>query len=64
MEKLSSGGKEVQCGWLEDKYGISWQIVPETLGKMMLSPKFDKVHKEVMKMKKLDMEKLEKAFSS
>ncbi|MBW8864640.1 MAG: VOC family protein [Verrucomicrobia bacterium] len=36
-KKLSAGGKEIQCGWLKDKYGVSWQIVPEILGKLMSS---------------------------
>ena len=37
-EKLTDGGEEVECGWLKDKYGVSWQIVPAVLGEMMADP--------------------------
>jgi predicted 3-demethylubiquinone-9 3-methyltransferase (glyoxalase superfamily) len=37
-EKLSDGGEKVECGWLKDKYGVSWQIVPAVLGEMMADP--------------------------
>jgi predicted 3-demethylubiquinone-9 3-methyltransferase (glyoxalase superfamily) len=37
--KLTAGGSEIQCGWLKDKYGLSWQIVPVILGKLMSDPK-------------------------
>lgn len=63
-EKLSEGGKEIECGWLEDKYGISWQIVPEVLGELMKnkdSKKLGRVMEALMKMKKLDIEALEEA---
>ena len=63
-EKLSEGGKEVACGWLEDKYGVSWQIVPEVLGELMKnkdSKKSGRVMEALMKMKKLDIEALEEA---
>jgi predicted 3-demethylubiquinone-9 3-methyltransferase (glyoxalase superfamily) len=63
-EKLSAGGKEVACGWLEDKYGVSWQIVPEVLGELMKSKdpkKSGRVMAALMKMKKLDIEALEEA---
>ncbi len=53
---LTRGGSEVQCGWLRDKYGISWQIIPEIMGSLMSDPeKGGRVMQEVMKMKKLDI---------
>lgn len=61
-EKLTEGGKEVQCGWLKDKFGLSWQIVPASMGKLMSSPeKSARVMAEVMKMVKLDLATMEKA---
>ena len=62
-EKLSgSGGQEVVCGWLKDKYGLSWQIVPVRLFELLEDPtKSDKVMAAVMEMKKLDLDKLEEA---
>ena len=58
----SEGGKEVQCGWLKDKYGISWQIVPNILGKLMSDPeKSQRVMHTFMQMKKFDIEKLKNA---
>ena len=63
-EKLSEGGKEIECGWLQDKYGISWQVVPVVLGELMKSndpEKTGRVMEALMTMKKLDVEKLEQA---
>lgn len=61
-EKLSAGGKEGQCGWLKDKYGLSWQIVPKIIGKLMSDPVTGKrVMAEVMKMVKLDIATMERA---
>ena len=63
-EKLSEGGKEIECGWLQDKYGVSWQVVPVALGELMKSndsEKTGRVMEALMKMKKLDVEKLEQA---
>ena len=62
-EKLSGGGDEQaqQCGWLKDKYGISWQIVPTVLGELLNNPDPDKsrrVMKALLGMKKIDMETL------
>jgi len=55
-DKLTEGGEEVQCGWLRDKYGVSWQIVPEILGKLLADPdKGERVMQELLKMKKLDL---------
>jgi predicted 3-demethylubiquinone-9 3-methyltransferase (glyoxalase superfamily) len=60
--KLTEGGKEGQCGWLKDKYGVSWQIVPSILAKLMSNPeKSDKVMKAFLPMKKLEIEKLMQA---
>ncbi|MDD1770386.1 MAG: VOC family protein [Methanomassiliicoccales archaeon] len=64
-EKLSKGGEKGVCGWLTDKYGVSWQIVPIILGKMMIDPdpiKVDRVTKAMLKMKKLDIATLKKAY--
>ena len=56
---LQDGGKEDQCGWLKDKYGVSWQVVPAILGKLMSDPqKAPRVVNAFMKMKKFDIEKL------
>ena len=60
--KLTDGGSEGQCGWLKDKYGISWQIVPSILGKLMSDPeKSNRVMKVFMQMKKFDIDQLLKA---
>lgn len=60
--KLTEGGKEGKCGWLKDKYGVSWQIVPSILGKLMSDPdKAPRVMYAFMQMKKFDIEKLLKA---
>ena len=61
---ISGGGEESMCGWLKDKYGISWQIVPAELGKLMSSKeqgKPQRVMAELLKMKKLDINKLRNA---
>ncbi len=58
----SDGGKESRCGWLVDKFGVSWQIIPNNIGKLMSTPgKGQKVMEAIMKMKKLDMAVMEKA---
>ena len=63
-EKLSSGGgEEVQCGWLTDKYGLSWQVVPAKIREWARDPAgFQRVMHAVMQMKKLDMAALEGAY--
>lgn len=62
--RLSAGGEEVQCGWLKDKFGLSWQIVPSVLGELMSNPdpvKAANVTAALMKMKKLDIAALQRA---
>jgi predicted 3-demethylubiquinone-9 3-methyltransferase (glyoxalase superfamily) len=66
-EKLSQGGdkKAQQCGWLKDKYGVSWQIVPTVLGKMLQdkdAKKSESVMKALLQMKKLDIKTLKQAY--
>jgi predicted 3-demethylubiquinone-9 3-methyltransferase (glyoxalase superfamily) len=66
-EKLSRGGNKVQCGWLKDKFGLSWQIVPEILEELITSKnagKSSRVLQAIMKMKKLDIKKLQEAYKS
>lgn len=64
-EKLTAdGGEESQCGWLKDKFGLSWQIVPKRLGELMDDPDKEKVRRVIncmLNMKKLIVEDLEKA---
>ena len=64
--KLSAGGKEVQCGWLTDKFGLSWQIVPTILGELMSDKdpvKSQRVMQAMLKMVKLDINKLKAAYA-
>lgn len=66
-EKLSEGGQTSQCGWLKDKFGLSWQIVPKRLGELMSSKdaaKGGKVMQALLKMTKLNIKKLEEAYNS
>lgn len=67
-ERLSAGGdKEAQqCGWLKDKYGVSWQVVPAVLIEMIQDPVYEKsqrVFTAMLQMKKLDIEKLKRAYA-
>ncbi len=56
---IADGGKESMCGWLKDKYGVSWQIIPSILGKLMTDPsKSSRVMKSFLQMKKFDIETL------
>ena len=62
--RLTEGGKEVQCGWLKDKFGLSWQIVPKALMELLQNPdpaKRNRVMQAMFKMKKLDIAGLENA---
>jgi len=64
-EKLSEGGKKIQCGWLKDKYGVSWQIVPTVLGELMQSgdaARSQRVMQALLQMTKIDIEGLKKAY--
>jgi predicted 3-demethylubiquinone-9 3-methyltransferase (glyoxalase superfamily) len=64
-DKLSDGGKEMQCGWITDKFGITWQIFPEAMGKLMSDPdpvKSQRVMQAMMKMVKLDTRLLQEAY--
>jgi len=64
-KKLTAGGKEVQCGWLTDKYGLSWQITPTILGQLIADKdpeKARRVMQAMMKMVKIDIEALKKAY--
>ena len=60
-EKLSAGGGEVQCGWVKDRFGLSWQVVPARLGDLIRHPK---AMEAMLKMKKLDVAELERAAQS
>lgn len=64
-ENLSANGKKDRCGWLKDKYGLSWQIVPTRLGQLMSDPdpkKANRVMQAMLQMDKLDIAKLEQAY--
>jgi predicted 3-demethylubiquinone-9 3-methyltransferase (glyoxalase superfamily) len=64
-EKLSEGGETLECGWLKDKYGISWQIVPTFVGEMLKAKETDKTHlmlNALWQMQKLDIKRLKAAF--
>ena len=66
-EKLSAGGdpKAQQCGWLKDKYGLSWQVVPTVLGELLSDPdpeKSRRVMKAMLQMKRIDIATLKQAY--
>jgi predicted 3-demethylubiquinone-9 3-methyltransferase (glyoxalase superfamily) len=66
-EKLSAGGEKSQCGWLKDKYGLSWQIVPPVLGELLSdkdSQKAQRVMQAMLKMHKLDITALKRAHEA
>jgi predicted 3-demethylubiquinone-9 3-methyltransferase (glyoxalase superfamily) len=63
--KLSAGGHKDRCGWLQDKYGLSWQIIPSVLGKMLGDKdpgKSGRVMKAMLQMDKIDIKKLKQAY--
>ncbi len=61
-EKLTEGGQESMCGWLKDKFGLSWQVVPTILPKLLKDPaKAGRVTQAFMQMRKFDIEKLQNA---
>ena len=64
-EKLSAGGQKSRCGWLKDKYGLSWQIIPSALGEMLGDKdpeKSQRVMKAMLQMDKIDIKGLEQAY--
>jgi predicted 3-demethylubiquinone-9 3-methyltransferase (glyoxalase superfamily) len=64
-EKLSEGGKKERCGWLKDKYGLSWQIIPSVLGKLLHdkdAEKSKRVMQAMMQMNKIDIKGLQQAY--
>ena len=64
-EKLSAGGKKQDCGWLTDKYGLSWQVVPTIVGELMQdidAEKTKRVMQAIMGMKKLEIAGLKRAY--
>ncbi len=64
-EKLTEGGTIVQCGWLKDRFGVSWQVTPTVLAKMLRDPdqqKVDRVTNAFLKMKKFDIQALTRAY--
>ena len=64
-EKLSEGGEELQCGWLRDKFGVTWQIVPNALGEMLRdkdAAKSKRAMQAMLQMKKLDIAGLRRAY--
>jgi predicted 3-demethylubiquinone-9 3-methyltransferase (glyoxalase superfamily) len=66
-EKLSAGGEEVQCGWLKDRFGLSWQVVPTVLTEMLQDKdpqKAQRVMAAMLKMKKIEIADLKKTYDS
>ncbi len=64
-KKLSAGGREDQCGWLQDKYGLSWQIIPTALGKLLGDKdpvKANRAMTAMLQMKKIDIKGLQRAY--
>ena len=64
-EKLSEGGEEQRCGWLKDRYGLSWQIIPSALGKMLQdndAEKAKRAMKAMLHMDRIDIKRLKHAF--
>jgi len=66
-ERLSAGGQKNRCGWLQDKFGVSWQIIPTALGKLMGDPdreKSSRVMRAMLQMSKIDIKGLEQAYDN
>ena len=64
--KLSEGGSEGRCGWLKDRYGLSWQVIPQALGELMADPdptKSQRVMQAMLQMTRIDIAKLKQAHS-
>ena len=65
-EKLSAGGEKGRCGWLKDKFGLSWQIIPTALGRLLNDPdpaKSKRVMQAMLQMNKIDIEGLKRAYA-
>jgi len=65
-EKLSEGGQKERCGWLKDKYGLSWQIIPSVLGEMLGDKdpaKASRVMQAMLQMNKIDIKGLQRAYN-
>jgi predicted 3-demethylubiquinone-9 3-methyltransferase (glyoxalase superfamily) len=65
--RLTAGGKEIQCGWLVDKFGVSWQIIPRTLMTLLSDPdpeKAARVMKAMLQMTKIEIDRLKQAYRS
>jgi len=65
-DRLAAGGQEVQCGWLKDKFGVSWQVTPTEMAEMMSKgtpEQMERVTAAYMKMKKFDLKTLEAAYN-
>ena len=63
-ERLTDGGEESQCGWLKDRYGLSWQVTPKGMGELFSDPdpeRANRAMKAMLKMKKLDIDELRRA---
>ncbi|HEY9530132.1 MAG TPA: VOC family protein [Burkholderiales bacterium] len=66
-EKLSAGGQQQPCGWLKDRFGLPWQVIPSALGEMMSDPdraKSNRVMAAMLKMKKMDIAALRRAYEA
>ncbi|HYX52690.1 MAG TPA: VOC family protein, partial [Candidatus Limnocylindrales bacterium] len=66
-ERLSAGGKKERCGWLTDKFGISWQIIPSALGQLLADKdpqKSQRVMKAMLQMTKIEISKLKEAYEA
>ena len=66
-KKLCEGGKKNRCGWLQDKFGVSWQVIPTALGKLMSDPdpqKSARVMKAMLQMEKIDIRALQQAHEN
>jgi predicted 3-demethylubiquinone-9 3-methyltransferase (glyoxalase superfamily) len=65
-EKLTEGGEESQCGWLKDKYGLSWQIIPTALGELLSGKEPEKsarAMQAMLRMRKIDVKALQEAYN-
>jgi predicted 3-demethylubiquinone-9 3-methyltransferase (glyoxalase superfamily) len=64
-ERLSEGGEKQRCGWLKDKFGLSWQVIPSVLGHLLQdkdAEKSERVWKAMLEMDKIDIKALQQAY--